>query len=72
MIVNSRRKYIYKSIVCLLIAFYFLVLKHIYIPNRGGSGLDLPLNIFAWSWNCVLMCIICFGKATMAREPAAA
>ncbi|EGT5658718.1 O-antigen ligase family protein [Citrobacter braakii] len=62
MIVNLRREYTYKSIVCLLIAFYFLVLMHIYLPNRGGSGLDLPLNIFAWGWICVLMCIICFGN----------
>lgn len=61
MTINLLRSYTYKNAICLLIALYFLVLMHIYLPNRGGNGLNLPLNIFAWLWICMLMCVIAFS-----------
>ncbi|MGE9551304.1 Wzy polymerase domain-containing protein [Erwinia amylovora] len=37
------------------LVIYFLLLQHLYIPNMGGSGLTLPLNLITWS----LMLFIC-------------
>lgn len=31
-----------------IITFYMLVAMHIYIPNMGGAGLQLPGNIIGW------------------------
>lgn len=31
------------------IGFVFLIAMHFYIPNLGGSGLDLPFNISTWT-----------------------
>ncbi|RJT31439.1 PglL family O-oligosaccharyltransferase [Rahnella woolbedingensis] len=36
-----------KSVICLL-GIYFIILMHVYQPNMGGSGLNLPGNIVGW------------------------
>lgn len=35
--------------IVILLASYFMIFMHIYIPNMGGIGLKLPGNILCWS-----------------------
>ncbi|WP_426763112.1 Wzy polymerase domain-containing protein [Hafnia paralvei] len=35
--------------IVIVLASYFIIFMHIYIPNMGGTGLKLPGNILCWS-----------------------
>lgn len=45
--------------IVILLASYFMIFMHIYIPNMGGTGLKLPGNILCWS--IIMLVIILAG-----------
>lgn len=67
MIINifSRRNFSRHNVFAFCAFGYWAVLLHIYQANMGGSGLNLPFNILAWSAVAIVILTIClwpFGR----------
>ncbi|MDC6118410.1 Wzy polymerase domain-containing protein [Serratia rubidaea] len=39
---------LYQRLPALVLCLWFVVVMHIYLPNGGGIGLNLPLNVLTW------------------------
>lgn len=48
MLFSNNSEIIKKKYLLFLFAVWFLIAMHIPLPNSGGYGIDLPLNLFGW------------------------